>query len=515
MATNSIPNAETVNTMPTHTKSISGLMEQSGVGFGTSGARGRVEDMTDAVCYAYTAAFLQYMEQELGLEHDSAVAIGGDLRPSTPRIMAATAKAARDRGYQVVNCGFVPTPAVALYGIQHGVPAIMVTGSHIPDDRNGIKFNKPEGEILKSDEAAIKAQTVEMPVDHFDQQGGILTPSALPPFDRSVRDRYVSRYLDFFPKDCLKNATVGVYEHSSVARDLLAVIFEGLGAEVIRLDRSDTFIPVDTEAVRPEDIEKARQWSAEGRFDCIVSADGDGDRPLISDEKGEWLRGDVAGIVCAHYLGAQAVATPVSCNTAVEASGWFQRVFRTRIGSPYVIESMQQARAAGYTPVVGYEANGGFLTATDIPGTDPDTALAALPTRDAVIVALAVLLQARANGTTISDLVKTLPPRYTYSDRLKAFPTEISHNRLQEFSGPNPETASHQAEALFGDLFGPVTDVDTTDGVRITFENGRIAHLRASGNAPELRCYSEAESPTEARRMTEACLALAAQWNEG
>jgi large subunit ribosomal protein L6 len=52
---------------------------------------------------------------------------------------------------------------VAFWGICEGIPSIMVTGSHIPDDRNGIKFNKAEGEILKEDEAAIRAQEVEVP----------------------------------------------------------------------------------------------------------------------------------------------------------------------------------------------------------------------------------------------------------------------------------------------------------------------------------------------------------------
>jgi hypothetical protein len=44
-----------------------------------------------------------------------------------------------------VNCGFIPSPAVALYGITREIPSIMVTGSHIPDDRNGIKFNQCNG----------------------------------------------------------------------------------------------------------------------------------------------------------------------------------------------------------------------------------------------------------------------------------------------------------------------------------------------------------------------------------
>ena len=91
--------------------------------------------------------------------------------------------------------------------------------------------------------------------------------------------------------------------------------------------------------------ELAREWAKSGQFDALVSADGDSDRPLVSDENGNWLRGDVAGILCAKFLGADSVSTPVSCNTAVEKCGWFPEVRRTRIGSPYVIVSLQAATA--------------------------------------------------------------------------------------------------------------------------------------------------------------------------
>jgi phosphomannomutase len=80
------------------------------------------------------------------------------------------------------------------------------------------------------------------------------------------------------------------------------------------------------------------------------------------------LRGDVLGILCSARVGATSVVTPVSSNTAVEKSGLFGAVVRTRIGSPYVISAMQGELAAGSAVVVGYEANGGFLLGSAIPG---------------------------------------------------------------------------------------------------------------------------------------------------
>jgi len=492
------------------TVQISALMEESGVKFGTSGARGLATDMTDRVCYAYTLAFLQYLSEQSELFKGCGVAIAGDYRPSSPRIMAAVAMAVRDTGCTPINCGMIPTPAVALYGMAKNIPSIMVTGSHIPDDRNGIKFYKPTGEILKEDEQGMCSQSVDISNDLFDSNGSANDPQMLPDVDKAAYQMFVQRYLDFFPAGCLKGKTVGVYEQSTVARDILREVIEGLGADVIRLGFSETFLPVDTEAIRPEDVVLAHQWTDELDVDCIVSADGDGDRPLVSDEKGNWLRGDVAGILCAKYLSAEHIATPVSCNSAVEKSGWFKQVDRTRIGSPFVIAAMNSALEQGANGVVGYEANGGFLTASDIE-IDGRT-LTALPTRDAVIVPLTILLMATEAGTTISELLNTLPQRFTSSGRLKDFSTELSQSKLAALNSGDQADDIAVAEAIFAEAFGPVSSIDYTDGIRITFASEEVAHLRPSGNAPELRCYNEAASEVRAEEMNQLCMAVLESW---
>jgi phosphomannomutase len=445
-------------------------------------------------------------------ERGADLAMAGDLRPSTLRILEACARAAWDLGFRPRYFGAIPTPAVAAFGMAHGVPSIMVTGSHIPDDRNGIKFNRPSGEILKDDEAGIRAQIVSVPAGAFDAAGGFVTGTApgLPDEEPQAYDAYVARYLDFFPSGCLDGLRIGVYEHSSVARRAYGDVLEGLGAQVTRLGRSERFIPVDTEAIRPEDIALARQWAADGAFDALVSADGDGDRPLVSDERGEWLRGDVAGILCARALGARGVATPVSSNTAVERSGCFDRVLRTRIGSPFVIEGMQRLSVEGVRPVVGYEANGGFLLGSRIER--GGRILAALPTRDALVVALTILTAAREQGMPVSALADTLPRRFTHSDRIQDFPTEISQARIAALTSGDPERDRAAAEAVFGEWFGPVALLDTTDGLRVTFESGEIAHLRPSGNAPELRAYTEAETAERAAQMNAICMQILSGW---
>lgn len=467
-------------------------MQTSGVAFGTSGTRGLVVHMTDEVCQAYATAFLEVVGRAFDFER---VALGMDLRPSSPGIAAACAQAIRAAGFSVEFCGALPTPALALYAQRAQIPAIMVTGSHIPFDRNGIKFYRPDGEISKADEMAIVASYVAL-------ASGSVT-EALPAVNGRAIDAYEQRYIDFFATGMLVGMRLGLYEHSSVARDPLRRILEKLGAKVVSLGRTDVFVPIDTEAVSAEDIQRGRAWSAEYGFDAIISTDGDGDRPLVGDEHGNWLRGDIVGLLCARYLGVRSLAVPVSCNTAIEKSAAFDTVLRTRIGSPYVIAGMEQF-GIDASAVAGFEANGGFLLGSGIVR-DGHT-LEALPTRDAVLPALAVLAAAREAGVALSGLLSALPHRYTASDRLQNFPV-VTSKRLIEAWGADLKLFS----AFLGDGYGSPVSHDLTDGLRITLGNQDVIHLRPSGNAPELRCYCEADTPEAAEVMTKAVLAKIAQ----
>ncbi|CAN4275662.1 {ManB} Phosphomannomutase [Methylophilaceae bacterium] len=467
-----------------HILSIQSLMQTSNVGFGTSGARGLVSDMSDTLCYAYTKAFLQAVVGKAG-----PVVLGHDLRPSSPRMAAACAAAMQDMGYTTLYAGALPTPALAFYASSLNAPCLVVTGSHIPFDRNGLKFYRAEGEISKHDEALMREAVVSVPSE--------IKPFYLSAADNSSRMAFVRRYLDFFGAQALAGMRVAVYEHSSVARDVLLDILQGLGAEVLSLGRTDTFVPIDTEAVRLEDVIQAKLWSNEHAFDAILSSDGDGDRPLIGDESGQWLRGDLVGVLCAMYLKADTVVTPLSSNTALELCGAFSQVTRTRIGSPYVIAGMEQADTIGN--VVGFEANGGFLLGSDIHLNG--RTLTRLPTRDAVLPMLALLCMARELGVPISKLSHSLPKRYTASDRLQQFDNQKSKDLIAQFS----KDLNYAASRLAPDS-GDIVLVNTVDGLRLNFTNGDIVHLRPSGNAPELRCYAEADTALRAQCLCDEAL---------
>ena len=454
-------------------------LTESQIQFGTSGARGLVDQFTDEACAAFTVAFIEVMKNEFAFDR---IALGIDRRPSSPGMAQACAAAAEAVGVQVDYYGILPTPALALRALKDKVPAIVITGSHIPFDRNGIKFYRPTGEITKADELAITASSAAVPS---------ITPEALP-VDPSASEDYINRYAYLYPNDLLKGKRIGLYEHSAAGRDLNRLVLSSLGAEVISLGRTETFVPIDTEAVSEEDQAQAIAWSNEFSLDAILSTDGDGDRPLVADENGQWLRGDLLGLACSATLGIKALAVPVSCNSAIDLSGLFESVVRTKIGSPYVIAGMESL-SKSHDAVAGFEANGGYLLQSDINVNAEQ--VAALPTRDALLPALMLFAESVKQGKTISECMAGYPQRFTASDRIKEVPTEKSKALLVEWAN-DLSTAQAQLE-----LSDDVVDANTVDGLRMTLANGDIVHLRPSGNAPELRCYAESGSEEVAKTL--------------
>ncbi|SEO30040.1 phosphomannomutase [Gemmobacter aquatilis] len=443
--------------------------------FGTSGLRGLVVELTPELVADHVRAFIRACPTGTGLW------VARDLRPSSPDLADVVLEAARGMGLATVDCGDVPTPALALAAMGAGAAAVMVTGSHIPADRNGLKFYLPGGEIAKADEAAILAA--------LGQGGGTGQGPATASCPTAGAD-WVARYVTGFGPQALAGLKIGVWSHSAVSRDLLLATVTALGGTAVELGRSDIFIPVDTEAVAPEARVAIAGWAAEFGLDAVISTDGDGDRPLLADAAGRVIVGDVLGQITAASLGAEVVVTPVSSNTGVEAGGKFARVIRTKIGSPFVIAGME---TAGDAKVVGYEANGGFLLGFTAQG--PAGPLPPLATRDSLLPLIAPLSLAKAAGG-LAALVAAEPARFTAADRLEGIEPEASKTFLAML-----ETNPAQLAAFFAPLADTVAATDRTDGLRFTLGSGRILHMRPSGNAPEFRLYVEAESPEIAAQM--------------
>ncbi|TPW27113.1 phosphomannomutase [Martelella alba] len=468
--------------------------------FGTSGLRGLSTALRGEAACVYTVAYCRHLLESGVARVGDPVLVGRDFRDSSPEVAENCMAAIAAEGFQPVDCGTLPTPALCYYGFARQAASVMVTGSHIPADRNGIKFYTPTGEITKDDEVAITknaaalSRTVPVVRLKGEDQGG------------EAMALFFERNIALLPPNALLGMKIGVYQHSTVARDLFIDLLAHYGADVMALGRSEDFIPVDTEAVSDDTIGLLKGWAGEFGFDAIVSADGDADRPLVADESGRPLRGDLIGLMTARFLGAKVVVTPVTSNSGIERNGAFD-VFRTRVGSPYVIAGMEEALGAGKDGVVGFEANGGFLTGSSFePAGAP---VSALPTRDCFLPVLAALYLGASAGKPLSAVVAGFSLPVAAADRIKDFAQE----RSVALMGYLRSSVDHLATFL-----APVGQVATTsdiDGLRVTLTNGRIIHFRPSGNAPEMRCYVEAETDTAAQALLQQGLSLIAAYEPG
>ncbi|MBD3379579.1 MAG: hypothetical protein GF408_03850 [Candidatus Omnitrophica bacterium] len=532
--------------------------------FGTSGLRalvynpgyGRDEEwLSDMDVYISTRGFIRFLRSrgdELVPGQD--IAVGGDLRDSTPRIMYAVMQAVEDMGYKVDFVGRVPSPALAYYAMQKGIPSIMVTGSHIPDDRNGVKFTKKSGEVLKSDEKEILANVDKEREEEysktwaetkFNEEGLFKEPlDELPPVNDEAVELYVKRYAEVFTDRPLEGETVVLYKHSAVGKDIIQRIFEALGADVRVIAESESFVPVDTEKISDRTYDILAEAAKQEPF-AIISTDGDSDRPLLADGRGKFLPGDKLGALVSMFLEPDFAAFPVSTNPAVAKSLSAEgvEIEQTKIGSPYVIAAMnEKLEQDPEAKVVAWEANGGFLTGSDwqING----NTLKALPTRDAALPLIAAMLLAKREGKTVAELIDDkLPPFATAAgvidDNAKGtedYTSAMGKDIVRNFSPENPDItevsfdASGNVEAVKGaeltpDIeeemreirnklsayfnrdrgFGEIVSVNFLDGVRMTFLTAEgkeeIYHIRPSGNAPEFRNYTAAETEERAKEM--------------
>jgi phosphomannomutase len=535
-----------------------------------------VRDLTQLEIYINVRAELQYLlslsPSSGGIRLGEDLFFAYDLRPSSTELVEseggrgklcqAVQRAIEDSGMKAVNLGAIPTPALAYYSLGQHKAGIMVTGSHIPFDRNGYKLYTSQGELLKQDEGPVgtivhlvRDETYSQSFSNssFNERGMFKTESGLSPIVDVARSAYITRYLELFRSAAWTGRRIVVYEHSAVGRGILTDILDQLGAEVIPVGRSETFVPIDTENINREQVDLitalCKPIAAEGKsIDAIVSTDGDGDRPLLFAwdpvaQTPRFFSGDLLGMVTAEYLRADAIVVPITCNDGIDR-GPLRHLLepKTRIGSPFVIAGMENARRKGRLRICGWEANGGFLTGTDM--SCNGVSLTALPTRDALLPLLAVLSVAHERRQSLSELLDTVSTRYSRSTLLREFPKEVSTRIVSQFS---PSSVTIRSVVFTGEMvdafdergsevqlsvsdrtqlvaikdglsnvfspalgFGTLTSLNYTDGVRARFSNGDIAHFRPSGNADEFRIYSAADTQS---RADEICSLSVAQPN--
>lgn len=293
--------------------------------FGTDGVRGVVgEDLTPELVERLGKAATLWSGR-------GRVFVGRDTRASGPELEQAFARGVVAAGGHAVLAGVLPTPAVALLALDLGV---VISASHNPPKYNGVKFFDRDGQKL-TDEAEAEIEAL------LDEPSGSLSQGSI---DRVgvAGDSYIEHIVERFGSD-LSGLRIGVDCANGAYSGLAPDAFRRLGAEVTAIgDAPDgTNINVDCGAT---DLVALSHKVVEEGLDLGVAFDGDGDRMLAVDERGEVADGDQILAVLALHLDVDLVAVTVMANLGLhrllEERGI--RVVTTDVGDRYVLEALRR-----------------------------------------------------------------------------------------------------------------------------------------------------------------------------
>jgi phosphoglucosamine mutase len=362
--------------------------------FGTDGIRGIANEapMTPELALALGKAVAHVAGR--GKTHTPRLLIGKDTRLSGYMLEQAIAAGICSMGARVILCGPIPTPAIAQLTVSMRADAgIVISASHNPYQDNGIKIFGADGFKLPDEQ--------EAEIEQLMANDALPRPTG-PGIGKATRlDDAGGRYVVFakatFPRGLtLDDVRVVVDAAHGAAYKVAPLVFGELGANVTAIGVKPNGVNINKEAgaLHPDNV---RAEVVKRNAHMGIALDGDADRLIVIDEKGQIVDGDVVMAMCATQMmeeGALAkktlVATVMSnlgLERAMQKRGG--KLVRTQVGDRYVVEAM---RAGGYT--LGGEQSGHLVF------------LDHASTGDGVVAALQVLAIMVRTGRPLSELAK-------------------------------------------------------------------------------------------------------------
>jgi phosphoglucosamine mutase len=317
--------------------------------FGTDGIRGvaNVHPMTPELALALGRAVTFVAGR--GRSHSPRVLIGKDTRLSGYMLETAIASGITSMGGRVLLCGPLPTPAVAHLAVSMRADAgIVISASHNPYDDNGIKIFGADGFKLPDEAEAEMEQLIREPERLGERRTGPAIGRALKLED--ARGRYVTFVKNTFPRDLtLDGVRVVVDAGHGAAYVVAPLVFAELGAKVhpLGVRPNGTNINRECGALHPD---HARAEVVRRGAQIGIALDGDADRVIVIDEKGQVVDGDAVMAMCAvrmkhdGELRRDTVVATVMSNLGLERALDAQGVslLRTPVGDRYVVEAMRK-----------------------------------------------------------------------------------------------------------------------------------------------------------------------------
>ena len=437
--------------------------------FGTNGIRGVfAEDLSLEFIHDITLAIATYFKK-------GPILVGYDGRTSSPAITKIVCSTLNSIGFDCKNAGLIPTPCLEIATKKLGYAGgIMITASHNPSQYNGIKPVASDGvEISRDDELVIEDIYFNKKWKKDLIQCGKTGPE----------ENAIKVYLDAITSHVNKGRIRAkkfkvVLDLGNGAQTVTApTLCNELDCKVIAInEKIDGMFSGRGSEPTPNNLQKLSETVVRTGSDIGVAFDGDGDRSLFCDEKGEILTGDKSALLLSHFILSKnpnsTIVTCLNSGSSIEtlAQNTSSNVIRTKVGSVEVSRKMVQTGA-----LIGFEENGGFMYGKHN------------QVRDGAMTLALVLDLLSFSGKTMSEETKLLPPSFTTKDKMTC--------------------SKEDASKLIRALADQNQNSDTTDGIKIIFDKKNWIMVRPSGTESIIRIYAEADSQEKLETLMSEYLA--------
>jgi len=429
--------------------------------FGTNGVRGiSNEGMTPEMALRLGMAIGSYFQGN--------IVIATDTRTSNEMLKDAVISALISTGCNVFDARIAPSPALQYY-VKHSDAdgGVIITASHNPPEFNGIKVVDSDGaELAREKEEEIEKIYFEEKFKRvaWNEIGRV--------YDMDILDFYIEAIISKVDVEKIKekNFKVVLDCGNGAGCYTMPYLVQGM-ADVITLNaQPDGNFPGRNPEPTPENIGVLMKMVKEAGADLGVAYDGDADRAIFVDERGNYIYGDKTLAIMAGYVVEEkggSIVTPVSTSSCVEeyvrARGG--KVIYTKVGAPIVARKMMEVNAT-----FGGEENGGLIF--------PEHQYC----RDGGMATAAILELMASRDMKISEIVGEVPLYHITKTKVRCEKKE--------------ETMKKILEKLQGEK------IDTTDGIKIYTEDGWVL-IRPSGTEPIIRIYAESKNASKAEEMAE------------
>jgi phosphomannomutase len=426
-------------------------------------------DLNDETAYRVGRALVQFLKVPQ-------VAVGRDMRVSSPELARALIAGITDQGADAVDLGMTTTDELYFAVGKFGYPAgVMITASHNPAQYNGMKICREQAIPLSSETGidAIRDLVVAGRFETPARKGTVVS--------RDVTGAYIDHVLSFVDVSQIKPLKVAVDAGNGMAGMIVPRLFERLPCTLVPLyfELDGTFPNHPASPIELQNTETLRRTVPEQRCDLGAAFDGDADRVFLVDEKGNLVGGDMTTALVAQSLlrryPRSTILYNLICSRSVpeliEREGG--RAVRTRVGHSFIKAQMREENA-----IFGGEHSGHFYFRDNWYA---DSGLIAL------VIVLEVVSQ---SGKTLSQLLAPIDTRFRSGE---------INSEVRDQQGKMREIADHYA-ALGG-------RIDHLDGVTVDFPSWWF-NVRPSNTEPLLRLNVEADAREEMERRRDEVLAL-------